>query len=51
MNIQKRYCLEVGDGKGEGLSAIGDRGKATIHSFLTLMEHVFTFVKVHNLKV
>jgi len=41
----------VGDGKAEGLSAIGDRGKATIHSFMILMEHMLIFLKVHNLKV
>ena len=40
---------EVGDGRAEGLSAIGDGGQ--FHSCLTLMKCMFTSLKVHNLKV
>lgn len=48
---------EVGDDRPEGLSAIeagvGDApvDKLQFHLCLTLMEHMFLFLKVHKLKV
>ena len=43
---------EVGDGRAEGSSAIGDRGQAAWldwHDWTC--EHTFASLKVHNLKV
>ena len=37
---------EVGDGRAEGLSTIGDRGQAAISLWPTLMEHMFASLKV-----
>ena len=41
----------MGDGRAEGSSAIGDRGQVTTFLILILMEHTFTYLKVHNVKV
>ena len=38
----------MGDGRGEGSSAIGNRGQA---ASLMLMEHTFASLKVSNMKV
>ena len=42
---------EVGDGRAEASSAIGEEDKLQFHSCLTLIECTFLFFKVCNLKV
>ena len=39
---------EVGDGRAEGLLAIGDESKLQFHSYLTLMECMSASLKVRN---
>ena len=41
----------MGIDRPEGLSAIGNRGQAAVHSCLMLMECMFASFKVNNLKV
>ena len=41
----------AGVGRAEGSSATEMEGELPFHSLLTLMEHTFTSLTVHNLKV